>query len=178
MGGFEHKPDPVPASEMKYDFVARAVEPAAGGGTTFATELKYGGYYFHKFTTNLEEGWDKNRLRAIVMLFRNDDTLILNSAKLNYFLNVAGTENETVRTGIYPNPADEYTTLEFESEANENAEVWVTDINGRRVNHVQVAANPGINSLKISTHNLPAGLYIVNVLTGRQKSSLKLQVLH
>lgn len=31
---------------------------------------------------------------------------------------------------------------------------------------------------EIATHGLPAGLYIVNVLTKQQKSSLKLQVLH
>lgn len=178
MGGFENKPNPVPSGEMQYDFVARKIAPAPDGGPTFATELKYGGNYFHRFNIELDENWDKNRLRAIVMLFRNDDTLILNSAKLNYFLDVTGAEQPLSRTGIYPNPADEYTMLEFDANENEKAEVWITDINGRRVNHMQLTTTAGTNSLKIATHSLPAGLYIVNILTEQQKSSLKLQVLH
>lgn len=178
MGGFEHKPDPVPVQDMQYDFVARVISPSPDGGQTFATELKYGGNYFHKFNIRLEEGWDRNRLKAIVMLLRNDDTLILNSAKLNYFLSVAGDEKELGRTGIYPNPANEYTTLEYEAKGSGKAEVWVTDINGRRLMQVQQVTTNGINRLQVPTHHLPAGLYIINVLTGEAKHSLKLQVLH
>ncbi len=178
MGGFENKPDPVPAKDMQYDFVARKITPSPDGGPTFATELKYGGNYFHKFNIRLEEEWNRNNLRAIVMLLRNDDTLILNSAKLNYFLNVAGDEKEISRTGIYPNPANEYTTLEFEAKDNAKADVWVTDINGRRLMYLQPATVNGINKLQIPTLNLPTGLYIINVLNGEAKHSLKLQVLH
>lgn len=178
MGGFENKPDPVPAKDMQYDFVARAIAPAPDGGKTFATELKYGGNYFHKFNIRLEENWDRNKLKAVVMLLRNDDTLILNSAKLNYFLSIAGDEKEASRTGIYPNPANEYTTLEFEAGTSGKAEIWVTDINGRKLMQMQQATVNGINRLQIPTHNLPSGLYIINVLTEEAKHALKLQVLH
>lgn len=179
MGDYHTRPDPVPATDMKYNFVARSITPAPNGDKAFATELKYGNNYFHKFELKLEEGWDRNKLRAVVMLFRNDDTLVLNSNKLNYFLSVAGGSDEEARTGLYPNPAHLSAHLQFETKGREKADVLVTDINGRRLLHIPVAeTNAGINELTIPTANLPTGLYIVNVITATAKHSLKLQVVH
>lgn len=179
MGGYEQKPDPVPANQMKYDFVARYTEPAPDGGKTWATELKHNNSYFHKFNIKLDKKWDKNRLRAIVMLLNHDDTLILNSNKLAYFLSVAGDDNDKQRVGIYPNPATTYTMLQFESNNTEKADVFVTDISGRRLLHIPIAeTNMGTNKLNIPTADLPTGLYIVNVITADAKHALKLDVIH
>lgn len=179
MGKYQTKPDPVPYQDVQYNYVARAILPAPDGGKTFATELKYNGSYYQNFRFRMEEHWDKNKLRAIVMLFNYDDTLILNSSRLNYFLNVAGTEKEEALTGIYPNPADQFTMLQFEAKAKGKADILVTDINGRKVLHIPVQeTKAGKNQLKISTASLPAGLYILNVITEQTKHALKLQVAH
>jgi len=179
MGGFEAEPDPVPVEHVDYNFVARAILPAPAGGAPFANELKHNGNYYKKFNHRLEEHWDKNKLRAIVMLFRTDDTLVLNSNKLNYFLNVAGGEKEQALTGIYPNPADDHTMLQFEAKANSRADVLVTDMSGRTILHIPVLQTvAGKNQVNIPTANLPGGLYIVNVITEQAKHSLKLQVVH
>lgn len=177
MGGYESKPDPVPAKDMKYNFVARMVHPSAEG-TAFAKELKYNGNYFHKFIVKLDESWNKNRLRAIVLLVRNDDTLVLNSNKLHYFLSVDEHDKQT-HTGIYPNPANDDTQLEFESTGNETADVYISDMSGRRLIHIPVKETTGgVNKLKISTATLPTGLYIINIITPGKKHALKLQVVH
>src|SRR5690606_34992166 len=108
----------------------------------------------------LDDSWDRNRLQAIVMLFNNDDTIVLNSNKLPYFLNVAGGEKEQSLTGIYPNPAHEFTMLEFDAKTNGKADVMVTDVSGRTVLHIPVQETAvGKNQLRISTTNLPGELY-------------------
>jgi len=179
MGGYENKPDPVPAQDMTYNYVARMAYPGPDGGKTFATELKHNGSYFHKFNLKLDPAWDKNRLRAIVMLLRNDDTLILNSNKLNYFLSVASRSSEDINTGIYPNPAHLYTRLQFESTGQEKADVFVTDVSGRRLFQLQIPdTKAGINTLDIPTADFPTGLYIINILTPKTKHALKLHVMH
>lgn len=179
MGGYEMKADPVPAAEMNYNFVARAVSPDPGGDTTVPNELKYSAPYFHKLSCKLDPSWDKNKLSAIVMLLRNDDTLVLNSNRLSYFLNVAGTGSTDVQTGIYPNPANEATTLQFTGTPGSKADIIVTDINGRTLwRHTIADTQQGMNQLQIPTAGLPQGLYIVNIRTGQSSHSLKLNVLH
>lgn len=179
MGGFENRPAVIPASEMKYDFVARKVLPAPDGGQTFATELNYNGTYTHKFHVILDPSWDKNKMRAVIMLLRMDDSTVLNSNKLKYFLHTSDpSEKATNATGIYPNPANTHTTLSFHSDGG-RADIMVTDINGRRMMYVPIAnTNNGRNNINLNTAQLPTGLYIINVLTGENKHSLKMQVLH
>lgn len=178
MGGYENKTNPVLAKDMKYNHVARLVEPNAGG-VGLGTELKHGGTYQKFFQVKLHHTWNRNRMSAIVMLYNNDDTLILNSNRLSYFLNVAGADKEEKETGIYPNPADDFTTLEFDAEDGKTAEVIVADVSGRIMQQTQIAQTlVGKNQFRIDTSNLPNGLYIINVKTGDVRHALKLQVMH
>lgn len=177
MGGYENKPNPVPAKDVTYHNVARYVSPSADGGQTFATELKYNGSYFHKFNVQMQEGWDKNRLQAIVMLYDYNDTLILNSNKLNYFLSVADNSVEEIKAGIYPNPATNFTSVEFEAETNSSALINIINMNGALVKRIPIEQTQiGKNKLKIDTQHLPTGIYIVNIKTDSDHYILKLQV--
>lgn len=179
MGDYHNKPDPVPAKDVKFNYVARAIVPGPDGGKTFATELQHNGSHFQSFYIQLDERWNKNRLRAIAVLYNAKDTVVLNSSKLMHFLNVAGLEKDEQRTGIYPNPANELTNLQFYSNGNERADITVADINGRTLMHLAVAqTNAGDNHVQVPTGNLPAGIYIVNVATAGSKHTLKLQVMH
>lgn len=179
MGGYENKTDPVPSNELEYDYVARMITPGPDGNKTFATELKHGIEYKNTFDIAIDERWNRNRLRAIVMLYDYNDTLILNSTKMLYFLDVTGPEHEELVTGIYPNPANSFTTLEFDAKEAGTANIYITDMRG-----VTVAALPpvltdmGRNKVKIETDRLPDGLYIINLKTETEHRALKLQVLH
>ncbi|MCB9045108.1 MAG: T9SS type A sorting domain-containing protein [Chitinophagales bacterium] len=179
MGDYQNKPDPVPLKDVDYNYVARIITPSPGGDKSFATELKYNGNYYRKFKIPLEDNWDPNKLRAIAMLFRNDDTLILNSNQLSYFLSVAGSEKEQAFTGIYPNPANDFTTLEFDAKSRGKADITITDISGRTMAHIPAAETVvGVNKQRIPTGQLPDGLYIINVITNEARHSLKLKVMH
>lgn len=178
MGGYEHKTDPVLANDMEYRNVARYIDPSADGGQTFATELKYNGNYNKKFSIRLDPKWDRNKLRAIAVLYKADDTLILNSSKLPFFLSVAGTERDDIQAGIYPNPAHTFTTLYYTAKEPGQARIIVTDISGRQVQLLNQDFTTGKNEWRLDTGNLSAGLYIINIIAGDARQALKLQVMH
>ena len=59
---------------------------------------------------------------------------------------------------IYPNPAKNFVTLEFEA-LQENALLQILDINGRRVRTHDLKA--GQETLRIDVSDLPKGVYTV-----------------
>ena len=59
---------------------------------------------------------------------------------------------------IYPNPAKNFVTLEFEA-LQENALLQILDINGRRVRTFDLKA--GVETLRIDVSDLPKGIYTV-----------------
>lgn len=179
MGGYENKPEFIDGKDINYDFVARGVYPSADGAV-LGTVLQYGSEYKHKFHAVIDPEWNKNNMRAIVMLIDGEDSTILNSNKLNYFLSVAGNTIEEQTIGLYPNPANGHTTLEYRNiDAGEEVNIGVMDISGRVVNNIsETSAGRGRNRVAIPTANLIAGMYIINVQTGGSKQVLKLQVMH
>jgi hypothetical protein len=69
---------------------------------------------------------------------------------------------------IYPNPADAFFTLK--SSSSQNAVVSIIDVNG----NVLVKQRMKGSSRTIDTHELPDGIYVVNLLTHATSTQLKL----
>lgn len=179
MGGFESRPDTILGKDIEYDYVAREIIPSAEG-LPFKTAMLYGQTYTHKFHAVLDSDWDKNNLRAIVMLINNDDTTILNSNRLDYFLNIAEPEVKRQLFSLYPNPANGYTNVVFDaSEAEEHANIFITDISGRVTKEI-VTKNlrTGKNTLQIPTNELNNGIYFITLSYGTESSTIKMIVSH
>ncbi|SMC70350.1 T9SS type A sorting domain-containing protein [Moheibacter sediminis] len=73
---------------------------------------------------------------------------------------------------IYPNPANEYCYVElgFELEKNEEAEIFLHDMSGRKIQTL----NTKNAVTKVDTKVLPAGVYIVTVKTSNKTVNSKL----
>ena len=78
---------------------------------------------------------------------------------------------------IAPNPATDYTVLQFTASASAKAVVTIYDLNGKEV---RAAFNgnvtAGAQMLRISTAGLAAGNYIIRVVTSSSTENLKLLV--
>lgn len=180
MGGFEKKPSPIPAAEMKYNFVARTGLPDAEGGNYLPSSMQYNQTYTHSFSMPLPYTWDVTKLRAIVMLINADDSTVLNSNKTQFYLEVDETGKVAIsEAGLYPNPANDITTLYYQLENVQKVTVSITDISGRVIQQV-VDANTvvGKNEMQLPTAKLPVGTYIVSLQTEEGIKALKMQVLH
>lgn len=91
-----------------------------------------------------------------------------NSSSTNDAIN--DTDKE-ISVSMYPNPATENTNL-FISGTNDNAKVFVCDVQGRTINTYSI--NKGQASLKIITSNLASGVYYVRVITNNTTKTEKL----
>lgn len=96
-----------------------------------------------------------------------DDINISNNVGLND--NVAGSS-----LTVYPNPANDFTTVSINSASSNNAVVTIVNTIGEVVHNSSTWLNAGSNDLKINTENFDNGVYFIRVQTidGIMNSSL------
>lgn len=178
MGGYESKPDPVPASDMVYNFVARTALPTPDGTDNLSDTLLHEQLYTVQFETMLSKEWNKNNMRAMVFLFRYSDSTILNAAEIPFPLSIRNVNSEEIDAWLYPNPATNHTTIEYNLAYKQQVQILVTDISGRTISYENTDSNAGINKKTIDISHLQNGIYCITIITDEGKKTLKLQVLH
>lgn len=178
MGGFENKPNPIPANEMYYNFVARTAEPTPEGlKGGIPTPLLHNQTYHYYFPIVAKPEWNKALLRAVVMLVRYDDSAVLNSNKTMFYLDTKSISNDE-KPLLYPNPSDNNTQLVYYTLRQEEVHVYITDISGRTLKIISANAVSGKNVMHLTTSELSAGLYIVNIISDSKRQTIKMQVVH
>ncbi|MBA3828280.1 MAG: T9SS type A sorting domain-containing protein [Taibaiella sp.] len=179
MGGFENKADTVPSELMYYNFVARSVTPTPYGkkGLLPAT-LTSNTTYNYTLTAHLDPAWHGSKLKAYVLFLRNDDSTILNSGRLNWYLPVIEQNTATLDATIYPNPAYSLTHVEFNLFEKEKVTIIMNDLIGRNV-WTQTALYPsGSNRVNIPIERLLPGIYLVTIAAESARKTFKVEVLH
>lgn len=64
---------------------------------------------------------------------------------------------------VYPNPANENATLEYNATEGGNHSIIVTDITGKVVMNENYSAQKGNNRLNLNLNNLESGMYLITV---------------
>lgn len=78
---------------------------------------------------------------------------------------------------LFPNPAEEMTTLAYSNNATSALNITLTDMSGRIVQSWTPNTNaPGRQTIQINTSELAKGVYTVNLTSERNTSTLKLMV--
>ncbi len=74
---------------------------------------------------------------------------------------IALQNNEIASTIIklYPVPAHNSVTLEFQCEKNEEVQVYISDITGKLIKQLVIAASKGFNRQEVNLDDLPFGMY-------------------
>ncbi|MEY3444754.1 MAG: hypothetical protein RLZZ519_3035 [Bacteroidota bacterium] len=86
---------------------------------------------------------------------------------------------EKIRLQLQPNPADDHSILGFQlPESAEGYSVHVRTLNGTEVSTENVTENPLVAAHRLSTADLPAGMYIVEVKSGGRSGNSRLAVVH
>lgn len=175
---FNTLPNPVPASIMKYDFVARSINPSPDGapGSLPAT-MTAGSNYNYTFNAPLNSGWNVSKMRAVVMLIRNSDGVVLNTNTTGMALGVNDIAGNINNVSVYPNPARTQAQVKLELKEAAPVVITVSDAMGRVVythNNGNTAA--GENFFTIPTANFAAGIYSVQVKTGTNSTVKQLSV--
>ncbi len=177
MGGYENLPNPVPASQMVYDDVARTYVTQSDDGSTLPTSITSGQNFTFNFTVDVQASWALENMTAVAILI-NDDNEIDNAGTKG----VAGTPGLSSETesnfefNLYPNPSVSGTSMIQTTVQSQEVEITVRNLNGQVLFGRNYGTVSGSLEFPINTQNLDAGIYLVEMRMGNEFRTEKLIV--
>lgn len=184
MGGYETLSNPVPASTMVYDHVARAIAPSfTGMPNSFPTTVIAGDSYTTNMSFTLPASWDETKIKIIGMIIDptgkidNAGRATIAEAVTNGY--VAGiSDTPTVcywgEMSVYPNPASSAATVSLFIGKASNVTMKLVDFAGKVVSEKEYGSVQGNFEVNVNTSNVKAGVYFVELTADGQKTSKKL----
>ncbi len=183
MGGYEALPNPVPASQMVYDHVARSIAPSfTGSSNSFPASINAGEEYISNFSFTLPAGWDENNIHIIGMLMdpsgRVDNassTSISTAVDNGYELgpNLGNGEafefNIDDALQIYPNPATDVLNVTITSLNDDDNNISIYNYAGQLVHHFDLNINNGSWNFEVDLSTYAKGLYSIEYKTSQSK---------
>jgi hypothetical protein len=190
MGGYETLGNPVPAAQMTYDHVARAIAPSFSGYTnSFPTTVATGDQHTINFAFVLPTTWDENEIHIIGLLIDptgkidNAGKATITEAVSNGFVNGSNAglnENLTNQLDevikVYPNPSSEFATIEILIQNEASVELNLTDASGKEVSSRNFGTVSGSWVIPVDTKNLESGLYLIQLTVNGQTITKRLIV--
>lgn len=184
MGGYESLPNPVPAAQMVYDFVARAIAPSfAGLPNAYTLPAAIGYTKTHNFVFAVPAAWSKPDMKIVGLFIDptgdidNASSTDINTAIANGYLTVGlEYENTIYKMGLYPNPTFDISTLRLDISSETDVVVNITTIDGKRISSHNYGPLNGTQNIEISTAGWSNGIYFVEVLAGKTPKVMKLVV--
>lgn len=174
MGGYESLPDPVPAAQMVYNHVGRALLGGFNGEpNSVPTSINAGDTVSHNFNYTIPSGTNVNDLHIVVVLIDQTDGSIV-SAKQTTVAQALSVEDVVGISSIkvYPNPAKDVINVSLQETAG-NYTFTVSDLLGRTVINRAYEGLNGAQNIQIPVSQLKSGHYILNINDGNASYSSK-----
>jgi hypothetical protein len=162
MGGYESLPNPVPAAQMVYDHVGRALLGGYDGqAASVPASITNNQAVNYTFNYTVPATSKRYLMSAIAVLIDNTTGEIINATKVA--LTAAGVEEvATIGMEVYPNPASGSVTVKFDATSADYA-VAITDLSGRQVAARTITNANGSQTVEMPIEGLATGNYLVTV---------------
>ncbi|HEY9114319.1 MAG TPA: T9SS type A sorting domain-containing protein [Bacteroidales bacterium] len=162
--------------------------PDNNGQAMLATEL---GIWATNTLQEDETEWSPasagmGNVRVDMLQFRHGDDIVLAASHgrglftTTYNVDVYTSEKETFTEqnnfSVFPNPASDFVSINFDSFGQQNVLISITDMNGRIILQKNISASSGKVSEKIEISELSKGVYVVSVQNNDRLSSRKIVV--
>lgn len=159
---WQTEPNPVPAANMEYDHVGRALLGGYNGQTgSVPAAITDGQAVNYSFNYTVPGTSNKNNMHAVAVLIDQATGEIVNAKQIS--LASAGIEEAaTIGMEVYPNPASAVVNVKFEGKGGEYT-IAVTDLAGRQVAFTSVANANGSQLVALPINGLSAGNYLITV---------------
>lgn len=172
MGGFEGLPDPVPASQMEYRFVARAILGGFSGLENSIPDAVAADEDFNvQFTYQVPQGYDVEQMKAIIFIQDEETGEILNGDIVDVTDEATGvTLIPEGKFSLYPNPTVDNMTLTVDYTTDAPVSMKVFTTNGALVKDLgPLSLANGKGNEQINVSGLESGMYILEL---RQKNAV------
>jgi hypothetical protein len=190
MGGYESLGNPVPAAQMVYDHVARAIAPSfAGYANSFPATVAPGEQHTINFSFILPATWDENSIHIIGMLIApngridNAGKATIAEAVSNGFesgsnagLYDALTNQLDAMVQVYPNPASNNATISMNLTHESTIQINLLDAAGKVISSKDYTTMSGAWNLNLNTSNLNSGIYLIELEINGTKVTKRLIV--
>ncbi|MFT5778671.1 MAG: hypothetical protein ACI837_001627 [Crocinitomicaceae bacterium] len=188
MGGYESLPSSVPAAQMVYDHVARAITPSfTGDNTCFPATIAIGDSVTNNYSWTLPATWDENEVKIIGILadptgkFDNASVENITGAVANGFVpSCALTVGEILATEdvltVYPNPASAMVTIRMNVQNESNVQLRLIDMSGKQISSVDYGTISVASQVDLNTSNLEAGVYLVELTVNGERITKRLVI--
>ena len=176
MGGYESLPTPVPAAQMVYDHVARAIAPSFTGMTgIFPTTVNAGDAHIVNYSFTLPAGWDENEIQIIGLLIdptgkidnagsADITTAVANGYETGINAGISQVLSSSKAVVLAPNPATESSAILLNLATESDVRIELTDLNGKLITSGSYTSLSGAQSISMDLNGLSAGIYAVNIL--------------
>jgi len=165
MGGYENLPNPVPAAQMVYNHVGRALLGGYNGQAgSIPAAITDGQVVNYSFNYTIPSTQNANNLHAVAVVVDVATGEVLNAAKINFPGHVGVANVESIDLNVFPNPATDKVNVTFEAKGG-NYTIDVIDLTGRMMSTEVVSNANGSQTVEINTSELKAGNYILTVST-------------
>ncbi|MCE2713191.1 MAG: Omp28-related outer membrane protein, partial [Cryomorphaceae bacterium] len=174
MGGYETLANPVPAAQMTYDHVARAIAPSFGGyANAFPATVNSGDLYTFNFSFTLPATWDEANMHIIGMLVApngridNAGKATIAEAVSSGFVSgtqvasVAQLEQPDAVMQVFPNPAVSQATVVLNLNNESEVSLKLMDVSGKVLSSRSYGMISGAVDMQLNMSMLSAGVYVI-----------------
>jgi hypothetical protein len=188
MGGYELLPNPVPASQMNYNHVAREIAPAFDGfPSSFPAVVNVGDTYTFNVSFVLPANRDINQMHIVGLLLDNTGAInngsfsTVNEAVTNGFttgtnilIGINALAQPDIDIQLYPNPTAGNSFLTLNLDQQEEVQITIVDMNGRTVAARNYGELNGAWTLHLNTTEFSSGIYSLQIRVGDKLTTKRL----
>lgn len=168
MGGFESLPDPVPADQMVYNHVGRALLGGYAGQTgSIPTTISESTVATYTFNYTIPAVSEKNNMSAVILVIDNETGEICNATKVSAAAVSATSLSAANPLTVYPNPTSKMLNVSLDAVIGDYT-ISVYDLTGKKLVENSVKATTGVQSSTVDVSTLAKGNYIVSVATAEK----------
>ena len=172
MGGYESLPATIPAAQMVYDHVARAL---VGGGFDGAAGSApptnpVGTVFSYENTYVIPAAYDVTQMHAITMLLDNATGEILNAEQTDIPNLFTATKDidQLVSVKMFPNPVVDEATIKLNLKETSDLQIRIVDAYGKVAIERNYSNVSGEQQLPFRVGNLASGAYMMSVTSKGQ----------
>ena len=162
-------PDPVPASEMYYNHVARALIGGYNGENVFPASVEADQEVTQSYTYSVPASYNPEHMYAVAMLMDAETGAILNAGKAKFDL-LSGTKADLVseKLDVFPNPATDAVTIALDLDGATDVNLSVFNAMGQTVATRYLGNLSGAVTVPYNVADLPAGTYTFRLNLGEK----------
>lgn len=172
-------PDPVPAEDMVYNEVGRAIIGGFEGiPMSIGDDLNNGDAVSYQIDYLIPAELDENNLNIVVIAIDALTGEVLNGKQKELFKTSSINEwpESLLAFNIQPNPAKDFANIQLQLNEASEVQVDLLDLFGRKLSSSKYGSLIGEKSINLNLENTVPGMYFVNILIDNQSVTRKLIV--